>query len=110
MVSEAKRLVGSGIAYLLFSVFMLFMALSAWGIIEFEKAPKSTLMALLSAAIGLFDLVIGVRRLFSWGGACPYCGFSKVTFFGDVTSVYCRACRRKIVRKGARLHQEEQSS
>ena len=108
MGSEAKRLVGSGIAYLLFGAFMLILAAGAWGIIEIGNAPKGLSMAVLSSAIGIFDVVIGTRRLFSWGGTCPYCGFSKVSHFGDVTSVYCRACHKKIVRKGDRFYREEQ--
>lgn len=108
MVSGAKRLVGSGIAYLFFGAFMLFMAACAWGIIEIEKAPKGVFMALVSTAIGIFDVVIGTRRLFSWGGACPYCGYSKVSLFRDVTLVNCRACHKTIVRKGDRLYREEQ--
>jgi hypothetical protein len=108
VVSEARRLVGSGIAYLFFGAFMLFMAACAWGIIEIEKAPKGIFMALVSTAIGIFDVVVGTRRLFSWGGACPYCGYSKVSLFRDVISVYCRACHKKIVRKGDRLYREEQ--
>jgi hypothetical protein len=106
--SELKRQLGSGIAYLFFGAFMLFMAASAWGIVEFEKAPRGIFMALVSTAIGIFDVVIGTRRLFLWGGACPYCGYSKVSLFRDVTSVYCRACHKKIVRKGDRLYREEQ--
>ena len=108
MISKAKRLVGSGIAYLLFGAFMLFMAACAWGIIEIGNAPKGISMAAVSTAIGIFDVVIGMRRLFSWGGACPYCGYSKVSLSGDVTSTYCRACHKKIVRKGDRFYREEQ--
>ena len=108
LVSEAKRLIGPGIAFLLFGAFMLFMAACAWGIIEIGDAPKGISMAVVSTAIGIFDVVVGARRLFSWGGTCPYCGFSKVSLFGDVTSVYCRACHKKIVRKGDRFYREEQ--
>ena len=107
MVSGAKRPVGSGIAYLLFGALMLYVGLCAWGIIQSKDFPKGNFMAILSTALGIFDLVVGTRRLFSWGGACPYCGYSKVSFFGDVTSVYCRACKRKIVRKGSFFYRAE---
>ncbi len=108
MATEAKRLVASGIAYLFFGVFMLFMALCGWEIIQFGSSPKSTFMAVASTAIGIFDLVFGIRRLSSWGGACPSCGYSKVSIYGDATSTYCRACRRKIVRKGTGFYREQE--
>ena len=107
MVSGAKRLVGSGIAYLLFGGLMLYMGLCAWGMIQSKDFPKGTFVAVLSTALGIFDLIVGARRLFSWGGACPYCGYSKVSLFGDVTSVSCRACKRTIVRKGPFFYRAE---
>ncbi|MEI9475428.1 MAG: hypothetical protein WCO26_02470 [Deltaproteobacteria bacterium] len=107
MVSGAKRLVGSGIAYLLFGVLMLYVGLSAWGIIQSKDFPKGNFMAILSTALGIFDVIVGTRKLFAWGGACPYCGYSKVSLFGDVTSVYCRACKRKIIRKGPFFYRAE---
>ena len=107
MASGAKRLIGSGIAYLLFGAFMLYVGLSASGIIHSGGFPKGNFMAVISIALGIFDLIIGTRRLISWGGACPYCGYSKVSLFGDVTSVYCRACNRKIVRKGSLFYRAE---
>jgi hypothetical protein len=99
MGSTAKRLIGPGIAYLFFGAFMLYMGLSAWGIIPSGDIPSSRFMAVVSTAIGILDLVIGTRKLFSWGGACPSCGFSKVSIFRDETSTSCRSCKRKIVRK-----------
>jgi hypothetical protein len=107
MVSGAKRLIGSGIAYLLFGGFMLYLGLCAWGIIQSNDFPKGTFMAIVSTALGIFDIIIGTRRLFSWGGACPYCGYSKVSLLGDVTSGTCRMCKRKIVRKGSFFYQAE---
>ena len=107
MVSGAKRLIGSGIAYLLFGAFMLYMGLCAWGIIHSGDFPKGIFVAIISTALGFFDLIIGARRLFSWGGTCPYCGYSKVSLHGDATWVYCRACKRKIVRKGSFFYQAE---
>ena len=107
MVSGAKRLIGFGIAYLLFGVLMLYVGLCAWGIIHSGDFPKGNFIAIISTALGIFDLSIGTRRLFSWGGACPYCGYSKVSLFGDVTSVNCRACKRTIVRKGSFFYRAE---
>jgi hypothetical protein len=107
MASGARRLIGSGVAYLLFGAFMLYMGLCALGIIQSKDIPKGNFFAITSVAIGIFDLIIGARRLFSWGAACPYCGYPKVNLFGDVTWVYCRACKRKIVRKGAFVYREE---
>ena len=107
MVSVAKRLIGSGIAYLFFGILMLYVGLGAWGIIDSRDFPKGNFIAILSTALGIFDLIIGTRKLFSWGGACPYCGYSKVSLFGDETSVYCRACKRRIIRKGAFFHRAE---
>ena len=99
MVSGAKRQIGAGIAYLVFGTFMVYMGLCAWGIIQGGNLPKSVFMAIVSTALGIFDLIIGTRKLFSWGGVCPYCG-TKVSLLGDVTSIHCRACKRKIVRNG----------
>jgi hypothetical protein len=107
MVSGAKRLIGSGVAYLLFGGFMLYLGLCAWGIIQSHDFPEGTFMAIVSTALGIFDIIIGARKLFSWGGACPYCGYSKVSLFGDVISVSCRVCKRKIVRKGSFFYQAE---
>jgi hypothetical protein len=107
MVTGAKRLIGSGIAYLVFGAFMLYMGLCAWGIIPSGDFPKGTFIAVISTALGIFDLVFGARRLFSWGGACPYCGYSKVSLSGDVTSVFCRACKREIVRRGSFFYRAE---
>ncbi len=107
MASGARRLIGSGIAYLVFGVFMLFMGFCALGIIQNKDIPKGNFFAITSIAIGIFDLVIGRRKLYSWGGACPYCGNPKVNLFGDSTSVYCRVCKRKIVRKGPFFYQSE---
>ena len=107
MASAAKRLTGSGIAYLVFGVFMVYLGLCAWGIVQSKDFPKGTFIAIVSTALGIFDIIIGTRRLFSWGGACPYCGYSKVSLFGDVTSVSCRACKRKIVRKGPFFYRAE---
>ena len=107
MVSGAKRQIGAGIAYLVFGTFMVYMGLCAWGIIQGGNLPKSVFMAIVSTALGIFDLIIGTRKLFSWGGVCPYCG-TKVSLLGDATSVYCRACHKKIVRKGSRFFREEE--
>ncbi len=107
MASAAKRLIGSGIAYLVFGGFMLYMGLCASGIIQSKDIPKSSFFAITSIAIGIFDLIVGTRKLFSWGGACPYCGYPKVNFFGDATSVYCPTCKRKIVRKGPFFYQTD---
>jgi hypothetical protein len=107
MVSGARRLTGSGIGYLVFGGLMLYMGLCALGIIQSKDIPKGNFFAVTSTAIGMLDLIIGTRKLFSWGGACPYCGYSKVNLFGDATSVYCRVCKRKIVRKGTFFYQEE---
>jgi len=107
MVSNARRQTGSGIGYLVFGVFMLYLGLCAGGIIESKDFPKGTFMAIFSTALGVFDIIIGMRKLFSWGGACPYCGYSRVSLYGDVTSGFCRLCKRKIVRKGAFFYQSE---
>ncbi len=107
MAAGARRLIGSGIAYLLFGGFMLYLGLCAWGIIPNGNFPKGTFMAIISTALGIFDLVIGWRRLFSWGGFCPYCGYSKVNILGEAAWVYCRKCKGKIVRKGAFFYRAE---
>lgn len=107
MASGAKRLVGSGIAYLFFGIFMLYMGLCASGIIQSRDIPKGTSVAAVSIGIAIFDLIIGTRRLFSWGGACPHCGYSKITLFWDKTSTFCRACKNQIVRKGSLLYRAE---
>ena len=107
MASGAKRQIGSGIAYLLFGAFMLYMGLSAWGIIQNGNFPKGNFIAIASTALGIVDLIIGKKKLFSWGGACPYCGYSKASLYGDATSGYCRLCKKKIVRKGSFFYRAE---
>ncbi len=107
MASVARRLVGSGIAYLFFGLFMLYMGLCASGIIQGGDIPRGNFVAAVSIGIAILDLIIGTRRLFSWGGACPYCGFSKITLFRDKTSTFCRACKNQIVRKGLLLYRAE---
>ena len=107
MVSGAKRLIGSGIACMLFGVPMLYVGLCGLGIIQCAGIPKGNFLGITSLAIGIVDLIIGMRRLFSWGGACPYCGYAKVNLYRDATWVYCRACGRKIMRKGAFFYRTE---
>ncbi len=107
MATGARRLTGSGIGYLVFGFFMLYLGACAWGIIQNNDFPKGTFMAIVSTALGIFDVIIGGRKLFSWGGACPYCGYSKISFYGDVTSGTCRMCKRKIIRKGSFFYQSE---
>jgi len=77
MVSGARRLIGSGIAYLLFGLSMLYLGLCAWGVIESGGIPKSNFFAMTSVAIGIFDLIIGARNLFSWAGRVPIAGIQK---------------------------------
>jgi hypothetical protein len=107
MASSAKRRVGSGIAYLVFGIFMLYMGFCALGVIQGGGIPNSSFLAITSIAIGIFDLVIGTRKLNSWGGACPYCSYPKINLSGDATLVYCPACKKKIVRKGSFFDREE---
>jgi len=59
MVSGAKRQIGAGIAYLVFGGFMLYMGLCAWGIIQGGNLPGGVFMAIVSTALGIFDLIIG---------------------------------------------------
>ncbi len=101
MVAGAKRQTGSGIAYVLFGVFMLYLGLCALGVISSENIPKGSFMGIASIALGMFDLMIGKKKIFSWGGSCPYCGYSKVSLHTDATSVYCRSCNKKIIRRGS---------
>ena len=107
MVSGAKRLILPGMAYLLFGLSMLYVGLCGLGIIQSAGIPKGNFFAITSVAIGILDLILGTRKLFSWGGACPYCGHRRIKLFGEATSVYCGACRRKIIRKGSVFYQAE---
>jgi len=107
MATGARRLTGSGIGYLVFGFFMVDLGACAWGISQNNDFQKGTFTAIVSTALGVFDVVIGGRKLFSWGGACPYCGYSKISFYGDVTSGICRMCKRTIVRKGPFFYQSE---
>ncbi len=109
MASGVRRLIGPGVAYIVFGGFMLYLGLCGWGIIPCKDFPKGTFMAVISTALGVFDLVMGVRRLLSWGGACPYCGYSKVNLFRDAKAVYCRLCKKEILRKGSFIYRKDES-
>ncbi len=106
MATYAKRKTASGVAYILFGLFMLYIGLSAWGIIGSENTPKGNFVAISATAIALVDLAMGVRAFFLWTGSCPYCGFPKVTGTGDPATANCRVCKRKVLHQGGILFKE----
>jgi len=86
---------------LIFGILFLFIGLHACDILHWVHSDVNFLLGaiwLLLAAI--CSVAARVTRI-AWEGSCPYCGYDNVTMIGNFQTTNCRACKQKIVRRGA---------
>jgi len=68
MATGARRLTGSGIGYLVVWLLYVVPGCMCLGIIQNNDFPKGTFMAIVSTALGIFDVIIGGENCFPGRG------------------------------------------
>jgi len=89
-----------GFIPLLLGIFFLFISFHACDILHVIHTEVNIFWGIIWLFFSVICLVAARVIIFEWAGPCPYCGCENIKIIGSITTE-CKACKQKIVRKGA---------